>query len=66
MDVIKEIMEADPMLLEEILQATRKRFAELYPDWHYSLFCVPKVKDRKTVIDNTIAVLESMKEKRLT
>ena len=63
MDVIKEIMEADPMLLERILQATRKRFAELYPDWDYNLFCVPKVKDRNTLIDSTIAVMESMKDK---
>ena len=62
-DVLRKIQKADEDEIDQILTATLKRYAVLFPDWEICTLSVEKNKDRAKQIDNTIAMLESMKKR---
>ena len=61
-EILQKIARADEAQASELLEAVLRRYAELYPDWDVGTISVQKSKDPKKQLDDTIRVLESMKE----
>ena len=61
-EILKKISQADQAQASEILEAVLRRYAQLYPDWDVGTISVRKDEDRNKQLDDTIRVLESMKE----
>ena len=61
-EILKRIARADQSEARELLEAVLRRYAELYPDWDVGTISVQKSEDRKKQLDDTIRVLESMKD----
>ena len=60
-EVLEVIAHADGFLFDKILEAVRKRHAELFPDWDLNIMSLHKESDRNEQIDRMIALLEKLK-----
>ena len=61
LDLIKEIALVDDMQISDVLDAARKRYNELFPDWEVSTVSIQRSTDRNEQIDRLIAMLQNMK-----
>ena len=57
--VLKMINKLDADQITEAVEAVRRRYSELFPDWEIMWFSMEKSKDPKVQVDNTIALLKS-------
>ena len=60
-DYIEKIAQADEIEIEQLLNAIRQRYAELFPDWELNIISLSKVSDPGRQLDKLIDLLETMK-----
>lgn len=60
-DLIKEIAQVDDMEISDVLDAARKRYNELFPDWEVCTVSIEKSTDRNEQLERMIAMLQNMK-----
>ena len=61
--LLKRISAANEDEVEVLLKAVLARYGQLYPDWEISTISVRRDRDRAKQLDNTIRMLEQMKQK---
>ena len=61
-DLLTMIANVDDMEIEQVVNATIKRYRELFPDWEIRIVSLEKAKDRITQLDSEIAFLQRLKE----
>ena len=61
-DLVEAILQADDLIIGDLLTAVLQRYAVLFPDWEVSTFSVEKNVDRNKQIDSMIEILESLKK----
>lgn len=59
--IISTLMEMDSNQLEQILEALKQRYAQLYPDWEIHIMSIKKNTDRSMQIDRVVALLNGLK-----
>ena len=63
MDIFEIINNAKADEISEILDAVLRRYKQLYPDWEISVLSLEKSVDKNMQLDETIKLLEKLKEK---
>ena len=63
MDIHERIYAAGEEEIGEILDSALFRYRQLYPDWEISVISIEKSVDKNRQLDETIRLLENMKEK---
>ena len=58
------IAQANESEIPTIIEACMDRYADLFPDYDFNYFAIPKNTDRNAHIDRVIQMLEGFKEKR--
>ena len=61
--MIEAIQNAKPEEMDEILQAVRSRYRELFPQWELITVSLENNKDRNQQLDNMIGLLQNLKQK---
>ena len=61
LDLIEKIAQVDDMEISNVLDAARKRYSELFPDWEVCTVSLEKSTDRNEQLDRLIAMLQNMK-----
>ncbi len=61
-DLIKKIAQVDDMEISNVLDAVRKRYSKLFPDWEVCIVSLEKSTDRNEQLDRLIAMLQNMKK----
>ena len=61
-ELIQEVRNADPMLLNELIRALTHRFEEINPDLSFVTFVVEKKRDFEEQADEYIAFMQRLKE----
>ena len=59
LEMMKEVKESE---IQQVLDAVIKRYEQLYPDWTVSTVCVFRHADRNKQLEQTIRLLEALKE----
>ena len=61
--MIEAIQNAKPEEMDEILQAVRIRYRELFPQWELMILSVDRKEDRNQQLDTMIGFLQNLKQK---
>ncbi len=59
--LVEEIARAEGEEIENLLQALRRRYAELFPDWEMCTVFLPRGDERNEQIDWVVTMLQKMK-----
>lgn len=62
--IIQAISQARDHEIQEMMTALLKRYKELFPNWEVSVISVEKTGDRNKQIDETIQLLEKLKDRQ--
>ena len=63
MDIFEIINNAKADEISDILDAVLHRYKQLYPNWEISVLSLEKSVDKNMQLDETIKLLEKLKEK---
>ena len=61
-ELIQEVRNADPMLINELIRALSQRFEEINPDLSFVTFVVEKKRDFEEQADEYIAFMQRLKK----
>jgi len=60
-DLIDQLAQIDPLIIDQAYNAIMKRYAELFPDYEFVAVSLRKEEDRSAQIDGIIQWLQTLK-----